>query len=126
MTQCYIGKSQYSADSMYKGYIDEFKVYNRALSDDEVKNLYRENASFHFDVEEDGSTVVLTVTSDMSTVEKAVAVIAEYNDEGILVKVVHKNIDFSENKTASVSLEVESDNYKVFLFDSTESLKPIK
>ncbi|WP_177189452.1 cellulose binding domain-containing protein [Chitinophaga sp. YR573] len=34
--QNYIGKSQYTADPMFKGAIDEFKIYNRALSAAEI------------------------------------------------------------------------------------------
>ena len=34
----YLGKSQFSADPMFKGSIDEFKVYNRALSAAEISN----------------------------------------------------------------------------------------
>ncbi|GAA3962400.1 cellulose binding domain-containing protein [Mucilaginibacter dorajii] len=34
----YLGKSQFSADPMFKGSIDEFKVYNRALSPSEIAN----------------------------------------------------------------------------------------
>jgi len=32
----YLGKSQYTADSMFKGAIDEFKIYSRALSATEI------------------------------------------------------------------------------------------
>lgn len=35
-TQNYLGKSQFSADPMFKGSIDEFKIYNRALSASEI------------------------------------------------------------------------------------------
>lgn len=37
----YIGKSQFTADDPYlKGYVDEFKVYNRALSVEEIAEEY--------------------------------------------------------------------------------------
>jgi hypothetical protein len=37
---CYIGKSQYGADAYYTGSIDEFRIYNNALSADDVHNSY--------------------------------------------------------------------------------------
>ena len=36
----YIGKSNWSADASYNGYIDDFRVYNRVLSAAEVSQLY--------------------------------------------------------------------------------------
>ena len=37
----YIGKSQFSADPLFNGLIDEFRVYNRALSADEINAVYK-------------------------------------------------------------------------------------
>lgn len=39
MTQNYIAKSQYGSDPTLNGAVDEFKIYNRALSDQEVLEL---------------------------------------------------------------------------------------
>ncbi len=125
ITQCYIGKSQFGADAFYTGYIDEFRVYNRALSEDEVRILYFDNAPFSVVTEKDEATVTVTVSSDGSEVERASVVIAEYNDDGILVNIAHKDADFAEDGIVSVSLEVSSDNYKVFLLDSMGTLKPL-
>jgi hypothetical protein len=36
----YIGRSQYVSDARFKGYIDDFCVYNHALSSEDVKKLY--------------------------------------------------------------------------------------
>lgn len=36
MTQNYLGKSQYTGDPMFRGTIDEFRIYNRALSAAEI------------------------------------------------------------------------------------------
>jgi hypothetical protein len=35
--QNWLGRSQWSADGYYQGLIDEFRIYNRALSDGEVR-----------------------------------------------------------------------------------------
>lgn len=36
----YIGRSQFSADPLFYGYIDDFRIYNYALSSEDVKKLY--------------------------------------------------------------------------------------
>ena len=36
----YIGRSQYSADPLFKGYIDDLRIYDFALTADEVASLY--------------------------------------------------------------------------------------
>ncbi|HUU18843.1 MAG TPA: LamG domain-containing protein [Sedimentisphaerales bacterium] len=38
-TENYLGRSQYAADAYYFGSLDEFRIYNRALSEDEVLYL---------------------------------------------------------------------------------------
>jgi len=35
----YIGRSQYNADPIFQGYIDDFRVYNYALSAEEIANI---------------------------------------------------------------------------------------
>ena len=39
MTSNYLGKSNYSADSLFKGDLDDFRIYNRALGTDEITAL---------------------------------------------------------------------------------------
>ncbi|MGE4285645.1 MAG: LamG-like jellyroll fold domain-containing protein, partial [Phycisphaerae bacterium] len=42
---CYVGKSQYSADPLFNGNIDELRLYNYGLSDEEVVMEWAENAA---------------------------------------------------------------------------------
>lgn len=42
----YIGKSQFAADPLFNGKLDEFVVYNRALNADEIDGLYNGNATW--------------------------------------------------------------------------------
>ena len=39
---CYIGKSNWPSDHLYRGVIDQLRIFNRALTDEEVKKLYTE------------------------------------------------------------------------------------
>lgn len=38
-TKCYIGKSNWSVDGYYNGYIDDFRIYNRVITDIEASQL---------------------------------------------------------------------------------------
>ena len=38
-TQNYLGRSQWAADALYQGSIDELVIYSRALSGGEVRHL---------------------------------------------------------------------------------------
>lgn len=60
----YIGRSQFSADPLFSGYIDDFRIYNYALSADEIKEVTEDlanNIEEHIDAEE------LIVTSEYYT-----------------------------------------------------------
>ncbi|MCD8049657.1 MAG: hypothetical protein LUG52_08690 [Clostridia bacterium] len=120
---CYLGKSQWSSDAMFQGTIDEFKIYNRALSEEEVKAEYLEYADFGYVVTEEESVVTVTLVSRRER-ESADVVIAEYNDEGIMTGLKHVTVDFTESDTATVSKSV-TESYRIFVFDSMESLEPI-
>ena len=36
----YIGRSQFAVDPLFNGYVDDFRIYNYALSSDDVTKLY--------------------------------------------------------------------------------------
>ena len=42
-TKQYIGKSNFTIDKYFKGAIDELMIYNKALTIDEIENLYNSN-----------------------------------------------------------------------------------
>jgi len=39
LANCYVGKSNWN-DPLFKGYIDDFRIYKRVLTDDEIKKIY--------------------------------------------------------------------------------------
>jgi len=45
---CYIGRSNWSNDPYFNGVIDDFRVYNRVLSNQEVFKLYSANECAHY------------------------------------------------------------------------------
>ncbi len=55
-TQNYIGKSQFEHDPYLDGFVDDFRIYNRALNADEVKTLFDNKQSIYVygDVTGDG------------------------------------------------------------------------
>lgn len=42
---CYIGKSMYNADPLFNGCIDDFRIYNQALSGDEIYTLWGQSGN---------------------------------------------------------------------------------
>lgn len=54
----YIGKSQFSADSLFKGAIANFQIFNYALNGTQVSNLYYNNGDFNHDGSVDAADFV--------------------------------------------------------------------
>lgn len=54
----YLGKSFYSEDAYFKGYFDNVRVYNRALSEFEIANEFNENISVLKAVSADGYAII--------------------------------------------------------------------
>ena len=54
---CYIGRSQFKADPMLKGYIDDFRIYNYSLSADDVAGIVDEVTDVENVYDRGGSTV---------------------------------------------------------------------
>jgi hypothetical protein len=57
-SNAYIGRSNWSADGYYNGYIDDFRIYNRVLSASEAANLHANMSSNY--VMKSGSTNLIT------------------------------------------------------------------
>ncbi|MEI6949878.1 LamG-like jellyroll fold domain-containing protein [Paraflavisolibacter sp. H34] len=49
-TQNFIGKAQFAADPLLKGKVDEFKIFNRALSTAEIVNTMKQGQAITFNV----------------------------------------------------------------------------
>ncbi len=45
----YLGKSQFAADPLFSGKLDELMIYNRALGSDEINRLYQGNVTWRDD-----------------------------------------------------------------------------
>jgi alpha-L-arabinofuranosidase/beta-xylosidase len=89
-TENYIGKSKFSADPNLTGKIDEFRIYNRALSKDEVYNL------------------MMTSISDKEVVENA----KNSLDLGDLSEITN-NLNLPSSGTNGVSINYSSSNEKL-------------
>jgi hypothetical protein len=42
---CYIGKSQFARDPLFKGVLDDFRIYNYALSPDEIAAVMQDSTN---------------------------------------------------------------------------------
>ncbi len=50
---CYIGRSMFAADPMYNGYIDDFRIYNYALTAEEVADIMTDLEAQSKDISDD-------------------------------------------------------------------------
>ncbi len=126
ISNCYIGKSAWSGDQMFKGTIDEFKIYNRALSANEIEDEYNELLPFSYKVTEENGVVTVTIANSAADIESVDVVIAQYDEGGVMTEATREVVTFEgEERTKTVTKSV-SGKYKVFVLESLESLKPIK
>jgi hypothetical protein len=92
----YLGRSQYSGDEYYDGGIDDFQIYNYALSGDEVSDIYRGEEPRR-DLEF-SSTLSLTAQWQAEVHnpgyfdhESVTVIVAYYNADGRLIYVLTKS-----------------------------------
>lgn len=86
----YIGRSQFKGDAMFKGNIDDLRIYNYALSADEVNALFAEAS----DIED--------VTTDKAIVKKTY-----YTLNGVCYDTPQKGINIVRTQYADGSVNVE-------------------
>lgn len=66
----YIGRSQFSSDPLFKGYIDDFRIYNYALSGDEVNALATANGIHSLNADNEQPTSYTVFSIDGKTILK--------------------------------------------------------
>lgn len=125
MTNCYIGKSQWAQDKYFNGMIDEFRLYNKGLSEEEVWELYKADMPFEYTVEESETEIIVTVSGGGSEQEPFALVIAQYDSEGTMLNAQYKKVDFAESVTNTIPCERQGESFKVFFFRSMVDIKPI-
>ncbi|MGM9551149.1 MAG: LamG-like jellyroll fold domain-containing protein [Clostridia bacterium] len=110
---CYIGKSQWSSDKYFDGAIDEFMIYDRALSEYEVAELFETEFPVTCNVsEKDGVYTVEFVK--MGTINNAfTATFAQYTSGNVLTSEENITVDFSESDSVTVTVEKTGDTYNV-------------
>lgn len=121
---CYIGRSMWSGDRYFNGMIDEFRIYNRAITDEEVTELYLMDVPT-YEMTATDSEVVFIARGAVNDMTEFTVVIAQYSAENILVNVKSEKINVEENTECRVATPKVGENYKVFLFDSMQNIKPI-
>ncbi len=60
---CYLGRSAWSGDGYYNGYIDDFRAYHRVLTSPEVKNIYSytNNTVYNYAIKNGNTTITTQV-----------------------------------------------------------------
>lgn len=56
---CFIGRSMFNSDPMFNGRIDDFRIYNYALTEEEIKKVMNDTGEISGDIQEDDEPDVL-------------------------------------------------------------------
>lgn len=105
-----IGKANWGSGEYFNGYIDEFKIYDRALTAAEVATVFDDEPTLTFN----GTTATVSGAQDFTLA------IAQYNSQGKMTSV-------KTAKEASLSVDKDADAVKAtaFLWSKTAEMKPI-
>lgn len=103
-----IGKANWNSGEYFDGMIDEFKIYDRALTADEIANLNKENFTF------DGTTAAV------SGVEGYIIVVAQYDSEGRMV-----DVKTSKEATLTVTKAESAVKAVAFLWNGISEMEPV-
>ncbi len=121
---CYIGKSMWSGDKFFDGTIDEFMLFDRAITEEEITELFEKEMTLACNIGEN----TVTFVRDGVEVESFTAVIAQYGIDGVMLNAEKKFIDFTENEEVTAEFTKAENAVKVrcFCFEDFESLSPLK
>lgn len=119
---CYIGKSMWSGDKFFDGAIDEFYIYDRAIGEDEVKELFEKELKIACNIGDNSIEFI----QDGEDVDVFTAVIAQYNDDDIMVSAEKRVVDFTENEKVTLEFTKTGSKVRTYWLESIESLKPIR
>jgi len=92
----YIGRSQFDADKLFAGYIDDFRIYNYALNADEVKAITTDLDAASKDLE-DPTTAITSVYNSNSSKD------AYYNINGVKTSSLQKGINIIKHSDGSTT-----------------------
>ncbi len=105
-TRNYIAKSNWGHDELFKGALDEIRIYNRPLTEEEIIYLFQlnENTAIEY------PNVVFTVNSPLITgVEVSFDASSSYDPDGYIVEYIW---DFGDGRTLTTSKAVVTHVYE--------------
>ena len=141
-TNNYIGKSNWSANGHLDGAIDEFAVYNKALTADEVKAVFeissledQLNSTFYVSENSDNSSVVGTISATdvdadnltYSLTDDAGGRFSINSSTGEVTVVNSSLLDYESNSSHQISVQVsdgvltDTQNYTIFVTDENDA-----
>lgn len=119
---CYIGKSMWSNDKYFDGTIDEFYIYDRAITEAEVKELFGKELTVACNIGED----TITFVQDNAGVKSFTAVITQYNEEGTMISAEQRLVDFANGNEVVLNYKKTGVKVRTYWFESMESLRPLR
>lgn len=123
---CYIGKSMWSGDRYFNGTIDEFYIFDRAVSEDEIKELYEKELKIACNITSDGEKYTITFVRDSEDITEFDAIVAQYDEDGIMTLAEKKHVSFETEDEVSFNVAKNGESVRTYWLESVESLKPIK
>lgn len=114
----------WSGDKFFDGTIDEFMLFDRAITEEEITELFEKEMTLACNIGEN----TVTFVRDGVEVESFTAVIAQYGIDGVMLNAEKKFIDFTENEEVTAEFTKAENAVKVrcFCFEDFESLSPLK
>lgn len=121
----YIGRTQWwdSTESTnnadFCGTLDDFYMFNTALTEDEIKSLYSyEPQKYSADITANDDIITVDITKDAAA-KRSATIVASYNSEGVLI-----GIEAADNDQVTINRSGVS-TVKVLCFNSLENLNPV-
>lgn len=119
---CYIGKSMWSGDRYFSGTIDEFYIYDRAITEDEVTELFCKELTIACNIGDD----TITFIRDGADVESFTAVIAQYNEDDVMISAEKRLVDFAEKEEVVLDYTKSGVKVRTYWLESMETLRPLR
>ncbi len=123
----YLGKSQYEADKYYSGMIDNFEIYDYAVSESAVKLAYNDELTLTAAYTQDGKDVMLFDSATPVTAEvrvnnyqndtySAAVVCASYKDGALIATAVSNTAEIAAGADAVITADVAAGADKIVTY----------
>jgi len=105
------GKSSWSADSLFSGLIDQVRIFNRALTGDEILKLYIEDSQYIFSKHHAKSTIIAKDTTNTPTINPFIYKFEGQHIADLIGQPMTLSFDFMANKSGTYNVKMVTNCY---------------